>query len=57
MNPASLAVDTGTSTLVDSFDAEDVAAAAGTDGDWTCDRDNGYANACRDDEIRSQLSH
>jgi hypothetical protein len=30
VNPASLATDTGTSTLVDGFDAEDVAAAAGT---------------------------
>ena len=30
MNPAALAADTGTSTLVDGFDAEDVAAAAGT---------------------------
>jgi len=28
--PASLAADVGTSTLVDGFDAEDVAAAAGT---------------------------
>jgi hypothetical protein len=30
VNPASLAADTGTSTLVDGFDAEDVAAATGT---------------------------
>ena len=30
VNPASLAADTGTRTLVDGFDAEDVAAAAGT---------------------------
>ena len=30
VNPASLAADTETSTWVDGFDAEDVAAAAGT---------------------------
>jgi hypothetical protein len=30
VNPASLAADTGTSTLVDGFDAKDVVAAAGT---------------------------
>ena len=30
VNPACFAADTGTSALVNSFDAEDVAAAAGT---------------------------
>ena len=30
VNPAALAAEIGTSTLVDGFDAEDVAAAAGT---------------------------
>ena len=42
VNPAAWATDTGTSTLVDGFDAEDVAATAGSrtfvpttgDNDW-----------------------
>ena len=56
VNPAALATDTGTSTLVEGF-------AAGTRpprqaaGGGPNDPDNGCADACRDDEIQSQLSH
>ena len=49
-NPASLATDAGTSTLVDGSDDENVAAAAGiTKIDPTTAATVG-ANACRDDE-------
>ena len=57
VNPASLAADTGTSTLVDGFDAEDVAAAAGTTKVDPATATTVAPMLAATDEIQSQLSH
>ena len=57
VNPASLAADTATSTLVDGFDSEDVAAAAGTTKTDPATATTVAPMLARDGEIQSQLSH